>query len=203
MDENSIPQTTSLSRTHAEFLEQLNDEEFWKYAANTAHSSPSLDQPFEEYLVCDLGATRSILPIGTLRAIVAPPHLYSLLPASPTWMCGIMAWRGTAIAVIDLEAYLSNTVAQPRPESMLLVAQQDDITLGLLATIVGYLPADLVEPIAQSAYDAVSPCMGTIQWVYKGKSGKEVERREDAVILDIPAILTDVVQQVRMTPSYG
>src|SRR5438876_7854625 len=99
-------------------LEQLSDEEFWRYARKLAstinrartgviHHAPT------EHLVCKLSRGYCLVPLTALYEVVQPPqgrhktYPYTLLPAVPQWMLGLVAWRGETIAVIDLDAYLT------------------------------------------------------------------------------------------------
>src|SRR5712691_9497486 len=148
--------TTGLFSLHE--LERLSDEEFWTRALDAAQAIRPSDAsrlPSAEYLVCTLRQDRCLLPLNALHEIVLGPVQLTRFPTTPLWMPGVTAWHGSAIAVIDLYAYL-HTYPLSHPgftstdsplathsaswrdysSHCLLVAQEHDITLGLLVTAV-------------------------------------------------------------------
>src|SRR5207237_9921853 len=81
-------------------------DEFWDYARALARQVPAAAQS-EDYLECALGTGTCLIPLTMLNEVVLRPHRLTLLPATPEWLQGIVAWRGEAISVIDLSLYLS------------------------------------------------------------------------------------------------
>ncbi|MBV9230720.1 MAG: chemotaxis protein CheW [Chloroflexi bacterium] len=195
MDRYPISGTASLSSAHSQFLEQLNDEQFWNYAVELAYAAPTDAMPTDEYLVCKLEKGSCILPLATLREVVPPPHQFTLLPAAPPWMLGVGAWRGETIAIIDLNAYLSNTTAPLHSDGMLLVVQLDGLTLGLFISAVGSMITLAVEhmelPEQVSAWH-MPPCAGAIKGVYR-----DMTSQVEALVLDVPIIVNDMVQHIK------
>ncbi|QBD80523.1 chemotaxis protein CheW [Ktedonosporobacter rubrisoli] len=180
-------------------LAHLSDEEFWALAASAANSTTSHPLP-AEYLLCMCGTERCAISLASLGEIVQPREHFTRLPAAPPWMYGIVMWRGEMIAVIDLDAYLLNKTALPRSErtdEILLVAQSDKLVLGLLVARIEStttLEKEPILPLDQSSAWGSPLRANAIAGVYG--------RRTETLILDIPAILIDVEQQIRMIIPY-
>jgi len=181
-------------------LEQLSDEEFWRYAHKLAHRMSAAAQP-QEYLTCRLSQGECLIPLPELYEVVRPPHHIALLPAVPAWMFGIVAWRGEPIAVIDLDAYLSGSTRHLQHDSMLLIAKHMSQPFGLLAPAIGQTvleqsvvhPPDIsIESIQQVAPWCLPTCVPFVKGLYA-----------EALVLDIPALLTDVVQHIEIAASNG
>src|SRR5215469_13637305 len=86
-------------------LERMKDEDFWEYARQRARIAPE-PPSHAEYLECKLSGKTCLVALGDLAEVLPPPHRLAHLPMMPAWMVGIMAWRGEAIAVVDLDLYL-------------------------------------------------------------------------------------------------
>lgn len=172
----SISQVTS--------LEQLSDEEFRLYAKQIADAAPSQASP-QEYLRCGLLQGQCLIPLTALFEVLPPPYRYTLLPAMPVWMYGILAWRGEVVAVIDLAAYLlGHAPLIPQNTSTLLIADHEGLPVGLLLpTVEATLALDdskIIAP-AEGVAPARLPCHG----IY-----------EEAVIIDVATLLGQLVQQI-------
>ena len=195
MSEYDILATALTDQSHVVFLEGLSDQGFWRYATELASATPTTKLEIGQYLECELEQKRCILPLVVLREVVPPPHQITLLPSIPAWMPGITAWRGETIATVDLDAYLTQCPARLCSDSILLVIQQDEITLGLLVAAVRSIPAlDLEQnfPPEQAIVEYAHLSVGAILGIY-----------DDALVLDIGGILADVVQRIKETAAYG
>ena len=181
-------------------LEQLNNEEFWDYARQLAHGVPPAVHP-NEYLECVLRQGRCLIPLTVLYEVVLAPHTLTLLPALPLWMLGVVAWRGEAVASIDLEAYLSNVPATFSPqqgilrEGLLLIVRHADVPLGLLVPTIGQTAPLLSE------HEAPSIVLPT--WYAPTRAACVQRLQGEALVLDIPTLLSDVVQQLEIAATYG
>lgn len=170
-------------------LEQLSDAEFWNYAREQAYRTPSVSQA-EEYLQCELGSVRCLFPLTSLYEVVLPPHRFTRLPATPTWMPGIVAWHGETIAGIDLLAYLSGS-ASNTSDGTLLIAHSKDLVMGLLVPAIGLtIPIEEMQPEDDGNFLSVRA--EVVRGMY-----------EDAFILDVPVLFADVVQQIGRVASHG
>jgi chemotaxis signal transduction protein len=207
MNERPVPSTPLLQGTHARYLEQLSDQEFWRHAADLATAQSGVTPVTEEYLICpwqleaDYASKQAhnqmpakvLVSLAHLREIVMAPAHFTYLPASPYWMIGIMAWRGESIAVIDLDAYLSRQQKQLHINKFVLIAQDKDITLGLYTTIastINAFPPDQVQPLDQQMAQAQSHYADAISGIYA-----------DAFVLYLPTLLKTMVKQLRATST--
>ncbi len=193
MSEHSIPPSPGFfSDEHFQSLAQLSDEDFWRYARELAHLSPSTLSA-HGYLKCTFSESSYVLPLADLCEVVVPPRHFTLLPSSPLWMLGLTSWHGESIAVLDLSAYFSHSPAQLDPNASLLIARNGYITLGLSAVVLSSIPpleADSVQPLESASLKYTSPPSGIIG-VY-----------EDAFVLDIPSLLTAMTQDITMANAH-
>ncbi len=184
-------QGRSLTTQPGQNLAQLSDEEFWDYARKLAHQAPAAAQP-EECVTCKLSRGDCLIPLTALYEVVRPPHQLALLPATPEWMPGIVAWRGETIAVIDLDAYLSGYPADLPDEGILLVANYAGLPVGLLVPTIGQ-----TTPLQSGGvYQLPSWYLSSRAAFVKGLQG-------EAPVLDLPLLLAHAVQQIETAASYG
>jgi len=171
-------------------LEQISDEEFWHYAREHANvvsrDSSRAEDDQDQYLELKLSSGSCLFPLNAILEVVPPPHRLARLPVIPTWMHGVAAWRGETIAVIDLDLYLSDTTISS-PDGILLVANHAELTVGLLVPGIGPIITVQLEQMLPSTAQA-----GMAKGIYAGAS-----------VLDIPALLTGIVQQIERAALYG
>lgn len=179
-------------------FEQMSDEEFWNYARKRASVVPQISSQEEDYqdqyLECKLSWGNCLIPLKTIVEVVPPPHRFAQLPVTPGWMRGLVAWRGETFAVIDLDMYLCGVSASPL-DGMLLVASHTDLTVGLLVPGVGLTTTVQFEQMNPSTEPSMfyTPIRaGVVRGVYA-----------EEPVLDISALLPDVVQQIGMAAHYG
>jgi chemotaxis signal transduction protein len=174
-------------------LEQLSDEEFWSYARELAYAQPSPPIPNEEFLECELERGRCILPLAMLREVAPLPVSFTILPGSPSWMSGIASWRGTILAVADLAAYFSQGRAHTRTNALLLVAQHENIFFGLSTKVISSITSlhlHQIKPLEPTHTNNIAHMTGVVG-LY-----------EDAFILDLQTILSDMMQRIKVTTAY-
>jgi len=179
-------------------LEQLADEEFWNYARAHADAIPRISSQERNYqdqhLACELSRGNCLIPLKAIAEVLPSSQQYTQLPLIPTWMRGLVAWRGEVIPLIDLEIYLCG-VSSSRLSGMLLIANYLDITVGLLVPGIGLTTTVQFEQVTRSIGPTVfyTPIRaGVIRGVYV-----------EEPVLDVSALLPDVVQQIRMAAYYG
>lgn len=179
-------------------LEQMADEEFWNCARAQADIVPQISSQERNYqnqhLECELSQGNCLIPLKAIVEVMPPPHRYTQLPLIPSWMRGLVAWRGEAIPLIDLDMYLCG-VSALRLDGMLLVANYTDITVGLLVPSIGLTTTVQFEQVDPSTGPTVfyTPIRaGVIRGVYA-----------EEPVLDVSALLPDVVQQIGMAAYYG
>jgi len=190
MNEHPTINAVSLASLQAQSLEQLSDKEFWSYARKLARLVPANAYP-EEYLECNFSAGRCLIPLAALYEVAPPPHRFALLPATPGWMLGLVAWLGEAIAVVDLGAYLFECTIESPSEGILLVAN----SVGLLVPTIGLTTIAQIEqkmPLTDAPERHTSLQAGLVNGVYA-----------EAPLLDVPILLADVVEQIRTAVSHG
>jgi len=202
MNARPDPTPIDVSNANAQFLEQLNNDDFWRLAVDIAHTTPATQMPSDDYLECVLTHGRCLLPLAVLREIVSPPYYFSRFPATPSWMIGIGAWRGETIAVVDLDAYLFHYAARS-PHSVtdgtLVVAQLDDLTVGFLVRDVGSVTALDVEQVVP--FEQVSTWYTHLQTEVvvgvKCDGGGNRQLDSEALLLDVTVLVQDIVQHLK------
>jgi chemotaxis signal transduction protein len=175
-------------------LEQMSDEEFWNYARGRASVVPqnsSQEEDYQDqYLECELSWGNCLIPLNAIVEVVPPPHRFAQLPVTPGWVRGLVSWRGETIAVIDLDLYLRGASASPL-DGILLVASHAGVTVGLLVPGVGLTTSVQFEQMKPSMF--YTPIRaGVVRGVYA-----------EEPVLDVPALLPDVVQQIGMAAHHG
>jgi chemotaxis signal transduction protein len=178
-------------------LEQMKDEDFWEYARQRARTVPEAPS-HAEYLECKLSSKSCLIALRDLAEVLPPPHRLARLPGMPAWMVGIIAWRGETIAVVDLDLYLLNRPEAdlpPATDGMLLIASQGGQTFGLLVPTIGFTSTinfEQITPPSVLTSFALAERSEFIEGIYL-----------ELPILNIPALLTALVQQIGMTANHG
>jgi chemotaxis signal transduction protein len=179
-------------------LERMADEEFWNYARVHAGIVPRISSQETNYqdqhLECELSRGKCLIPLKATVEVLPPPQQYTYLPLIPAWMRGLFAWRGEAIPVIDLDMYLCG-VSFSHSGGMLLIVNYSAITVGLLVPGIGLTTTVQFEQVQPPVGPAVfyTPIRaGVIRGVYA-----------EEPVLDVSALLPDVVQQIGMAAYYG
>lgn len=181
-------------------LERLSDEEFWNYAHELAGKTYQVPE-HHEYLECELASGPCLVPLAALDEVVLPPHRLTLLPSMPSWMRGIIAWRGETIAVIDLDAYLSGS------SDMLVTCPPDRVLSSegtILITGLGEVPVGLLVPkVGETRPISSTTPTQAFAWYMHGRA-KDIKGADaETLVLDVDALLTDVVQQIGMPSQNG
>ena len=166
-------------------LELMSEEEFWSFVHERAKSISGIPVEREDrshqYLECRLSCGTFLMPLHALCEVLAAPRHFALLPNIPGWMLGIMVWRGQAIAVVDLDAYLCDTTSRagisPSDGTLLVAsdAHHADLTVGLFVHLIGM--------IDNQVYDK--------------------HNIPSSPIIDMSMLLTDVARQIGIAAHYG
>ena len=199
MNEHSTVNATYLDETHLHNLEQLSDDEFWDYARTLAHQAPVAAQT-EEYLECTLSNGSCLIPLTALNEVVLPPHRLALLPTTPEWMPGVVAWRGEVIAVMDLSMYLSGHTLD-LSNGIMLVAYHAGPAIGLLVPSIGQ-----TTPIQHDAQLVLKNPAETEQvssWYLPSRATFVKGVQKESLVLDMPSLLADAIQQIETEASDG
>lgn len=191
------------------FLEQLTDDAFWDYAIACAQPASSQQVQIDQFVICDIGSNAGcLIALTHLHAVVSSPSHISLLPATPEWMLGITTWSDKVLAVADLRAYLAQGSSHS-PYSTMLVAQHEHILLGIVTSVIrtlAYLDEAQIVALPESAGDYLaSPCASAFKGIYTGNQSENPGEQEikPLLVLDIPAVLTDIVKHLQATATYG
>jgi chemotaxis signal transduction protein len=166
-------------------IDLLSEEEFWDYARALANHIPTPVSAFPQAaLICELSQEAYIFPLSALLEVVPAPHRFARLPAMPAWMPGIVAWRDLTIAVVDLDAYLSDHHMARPTEGTLLVANQGNITVGLLVSTTGKTT--------------------TRQGLQATNTEESVNNtKREQLVFDIAALLAEVIEKIEVAATNG
>lgn len=187
---NVRPMPTPLPNVTVQELERMNDEEFWNYARQREQMLPE-PPSHAEYIECKLSTHACLIAFQDLAEVLPPPHRLACLPSMPTWMAGIMAWRGETIAVVNLDLYLLGAKqgnAAWAADSMLLVASHDAVVMGLLVPTLGFTSAIALEqiiPYVESSGFALTLDAALVTGIYA-----------DLPILTVSTLLIQLAQQI-------
>jgi chemotaxis signal transduction protein len=203
MNEHSTVNATYLDETHLHNLEQLSDDEFWDYARTLAHQAPVAAQT-EEYLECTLSNGSCLIPLTALNEVVLPPHRLALLPTTPEWMPGVVAWRGEVIAVMDLSMYLSGHTLD-LSNGILLVAHHTGPAIGLLVPSIGQTtPIQHDGQLAlQNPAETEEVAERVSSWYLPSRATFVKGVQKESLVLDMPSLLADAIQQIETEASDG
>lgn len=179
-------------------IERMADEDFWNYARARAGIAPRISSQEsnyqDHYLECELSCGNCLIPLNAIVEVLPSSRQYTHLPLIPTWMPGLFAWRGISIPLIDLDMYLCG-VSFSRPGGMFLIANYSDKTVGLLVPAIGLTTTvqfEQVNPSIEPSVFYMPIRAGVIRGVYA-----------EEPVLDVAALLSDIVQQIGMGTHYG
>lgn len=76
-------------------------------------------------------------------AEVVPVPVLTRIPGGPTWLSGVVNWRGRVLPIIDLRPLVGATLSPMPTSARLVVLSEADIEVGLVADMVpGLLHCD-------------------------------------------------------------
>lgn len=182
-----------LHNLSANDLERMADEEFWNYARAYANSVPptSSEKKYsqDQYLECELSSGTCLISLKDVIEVLPSPQQYTYLPLAPAWLLGLVSWRGEAIALVELDSYL-NAVSVPLASGMLVIVSHSDTTVGLFVPGIGLTTTVQFEQLQTFPEPGIfyTPVRtGVIKGIYA-----------EEPVLDISALLPDVIQQIGM-----
>lgn len=191
--------------TLARDLARLSDAEFWQFAREQA-SRVGVGIRHEEYVECALDGRghRCWLALDALSQAVPPPHRFALLPAMPSWMVGLVAWHGDTLPAIDLAAYLADS-SQPitsfaqLAQGMLVIMNGTGSfppSLALLVPAIG--PTITITPEQVQARNLLAADDAALAsgWLASTRAAVIRGSYNDAPVLDVPALLADIVESI-------
>jgi purine-binding chemotaxis protein CheW len=96
----------------------------------------------------DMAAVAEVVPV--------PP--VTRLPGGPSWLSGVVNWRGRVLPVLDLRPLVGAALAPLPTSARLVVLSVADVECGVVADLVPGLlecDADAVEPVPATASSAI------------------------------------------------
>src|SRR5579884_3730612 len=209
------PDSPSFEHPLASDLARLSDAEFWQFACEQAARTGE-SAHHEEYVECMLDGSghRCWLALKALSQAAPPPHRFALLPAMPPWMVGLVAWRGETLAAIDLAAYLADG-AQPASKSAqlaqdMLVIMSDTSresrfspSLALVVQAIGATVAIAPEQVQAGNLPVVEDTSLASGWLAATRVAVIRGSYDDVPVLDVSALLTDIVEQIGIAALDG
>ncbi len=101
-----------------------------------------------QVVVCQLGAESYGLDIGSVYEIIRFQEC-TAVPASPSFVNGVINLRGRIIPVVDLRGRFGMTETEPTKETRIVVAESSSTRVGLIVDSVSevlLLQSESVEP---------------------------------------------------------
>lgn len=199
---------------YAEYLEQLSDIEFWNHAYEKAymprsthafHALATVATPPDDTLTCitcELRTAHCLLPLTYVREILPVAQHITRIPTMPSWMLGILSWRGETMAVIDLCSYLTKTSSTPLQKCVFLVIQHEHRSLALcvlsVESVAAVVHTHSITPFTlPPVTEGGEPPIGIVGvWQQNNADQKQI------FVLDMPALFNDVVQCIGKKDSY-
>jgi chemotaxis signal transduction protein len=172
-------------------LERMADEEFWNYAracANIVPPIPSEKNIYQDqYLACELSSGTCLIPLNDVIEVLPSPPQFTHLPLAPAWLRGLASWRSEAIPIVELDGYL-NGVNTSLTVGMLVIVRYNAMTVGLFAPGIGLTSTvqfEQAQPFPEPGIFYTPIRSGVIKGIYS-----------EEPVLDISALLPDVIQQI-------
>ncbi len=215
MQQEPVAISPSFDYPPARHLAQLSDREFWQLACEQA-TRAGKSACNEEYIECTLDSNghRCWLSLEALSQAVPPPHRFALLPAMPPWMVGLVAWRGETLAAIDLASYLADSARSvshsPQLAQGMLVILSDTSreshfspSLALIVPALGAAVAIAPEQVQASNLQEGGDVALASGWLAATRAAVIRGSYNEAPVLDVPALLADIVEQTGIAALDG
>jgi chemotaxis signal transduction protein len=172
-------------------LERMADEEFWNYAracANTVPPIPSEKNNYQDqYLECELSSGTCLIPLNDVIEVLPSPPQFTYLPLAPAWLRGLASWRSDVIPIVELDSYL-NGVNTELTGGMLVIVRYSATTVGMFVPGIGITTTvqfEQAQPFPEPDIFYTPIRAGVIKGIYS-----------EEPVLDISALLPDVIQQI-------
>ena len=100
-------------------------------------------------VILRFAGARYAVDMSTVAEVVPVPTL-TRVPGAPSWLSGVVNWRGRVLPVADLRPLVGATLSPLPTSARLVVLAEEDVEVGLVADMVPGLlncaPSD-VEPV--------------------------------------------------------
>ncbi|QKT05049.1 chemotaxis protein CheW [Ectothiorhodospiraceae bacterium 2226] len=117
-----------------------------------------------------IGDARLVAPLDEVREILRPPSL-TRVPGTKPWVKGIANVRGNLLPVVDLSDYLGVAAGPSGRRTRVLVAQEGELTVGLIVSEV----SGLRHFFADTHTPAIPPVAIGLQGLLRGSYALEDE----------------------------
>jgi twitching motility protein PilI len=130
-------------------------------ALTAPHGAPASDgEPGValEAVVVRFGGARYAVPMADVAEVIPVPRV-TRVPGTPTWLTGVVNWRGRVLAVVDLRPVIGDPMSPLPSSARLLVLTSDVAEAGLLVeAVTGLLSPDrsAPEPVPATVVPAVA-----------------------------------------------
>ncbi len=111
-----------------------------------------------EAVVIRFGGARYAVPMADVAEVIPVPRV-TRVPATPTWLTGVVNWRGRVLAVVDLRPVIGDPMSPLPSSARLLVLTSEVAEAGLLVeAVTGLLAPDrpAPEPVPATVAPAVA-----------------------------------------------
>ncbi len=93
-----------------------------------------------QLVICHLDDRAFALPVAQVTQVLRMVAL-TPVPDTPAWLPGLINLRGQVVPVIDLRTRVGLSPRSPRLSTRILIAQIDDVLVGLIADTVSQVVA--------------------------------------------------------------
>lgn len=127
---------------------------------NVAEASETDVTTAPEAVVVRFGGARYAIPMRDVAEVVPVPAV-TRVPGSPSWLTGVVNWRGRVLAVVDLRPVVGNELIPLPSSARLVVMSSDTAEAGLLVeAVTGLLASDRPAPVPTPA--TVAPAVADL-----------------------------------------
>ncbi len=133
-----------------------------------------------EAVVVRFGGSRYAVPMEDVAEVISVPTL-TRVPGMPTWLAGVVNWRGRVLAVVDLRPIIG-VERSPLPSSARLVVLTSD-------TADAALIVEAVHGLLAASQAAPQPVPSTVSHEVAALVSGVVHDGGPVSVMDVPAVL--------------
>ncbi len=161
-------------------------------------AEPPAGTPF---LTFKLNNLRWGVPVSHLREVLPSVTAITPLPFSPLWLYGLINLRGEPVGLVNLSDLLldpitaSNVRHRTAAGAPVIIAEQDDILLGLLVEELGevaFLQASQLKKLPAVEMRALP----TFAVAHLSAAWSPTEADQPVLLLDLASLMTSLLQQL-------
>jgi purine-binding chemotaxis protein CheW len=133
-------------------------------------------------IVVRLGVARYAVPMADVAEVIPVPRV-TRVPGMPSWLAGVVNWRGHVLPLLDLRPVLGEPSSPLPTSSRVVVLTRDGVEAGLVVELVtGLLPPTEALPLpapSTASSEAVDLVVGVVD------AGGPVSLLDAAAILEL------------------